>query len=129
MLRSSQGMIRPHHSRLAMRHRIADGLCIFASLFAACSILDKPCGEQYVGTAAFAVGLFYLFAENNDLYRSWRGAAFRQELMRIYGSWFGVAAIILVIAFAFKIEQNIRGWLCFHGLSWRRCSSLAGISA
>ena len=106
MLRSSDGIIRPHHSRLAMLHRLADGFCIFASLCVACSIFGKAFQDHYAGAAALTFGLFYLFAENSDLYRSWRGAALHQEVMRILTSWAGVVALTLLIAFALKVSER-----------------------
>lgn len=106
MLRASDGIIRTHHSRLALLHRLADGCCIFFSLSAACWIFAKPCTESDFLAAAAAFGLFNLVAENNDLYRSWRGAALQQEILRIITSWSGAVACCLLIAFALKVSAR-----------------------
>jgi putative colanic acid biosynthesis UDP-glucose lipid carrier transferase len=53
-----------------------------------------------------AVGLFFFFAQSQDLYRSWRGAAMRQEVVRIWLAWFWTVLVLLFFAYATKTSTE-----------------------
>ncbi|MBM4361904.1 MAG: undecaprenyl-phosphate glucose phosphotransferase [Deltaproteobacteria bacterium] len=49
---------------------------------------------------------FYLVAETNGLYRSWRGAPLRQELATAITSWVVAAPVLLLVAFLSKTSAT-----------------------
>ena len=62
---------------------------------------------NYSLVLACAVGLFFFFAQTQDLYRSWRGASMmRQEVICIWVAWFWAILGILFFAYATKTSTE-----------------------
>jgi putative colanic acid biosynthesis UDP-glucose lipid carrier transferase len=58
-----------------------------------------PWDMTYALAAAFAVLLFYVLAERQDLRRSWRGVPFEEEAFQLWKVWSGVVLGLLVMVF------------------------------
>jgi len=106
MLRSQEGIIRRHQRKLSIFYRLLDALCITFSLLLSCWINRVVWDERCVLIVAVAVGLFYVFAELNELYRSWRAAPFGEEFGYILLSWLGAILVLLFFAYATKTSES-----------------------
>ena len=96
------GLIRPHQSRLALLHRLFDGLCIMASLWLCTLLYHKAWSDRYALPAVIATLTFYFLAEHYDLYRSWRGASIRLEIHRLIVAWLWSVIVLVLLAFISK---------------------------
>lgn len=96
------GMIRAHNSKLSLLHKILDIVCIVGILRLICGIDADTWDLNYMGTAALQIGFFYLFAEANDLYRSWRFSTLPQEVMRVWFVWIWAVLCLLFLGFIMK---------------------------
>ena len=91
---------------LAVLHRLLDAAVIFAALEIACWLFGIPAGLQYGLAAAWAIALFFFFAEIRGLYGSWRVASLRQEAGQILSVWVPVMLGLVVVAFLTKTSAN-----------------------
>lgn len=119
---SPGGMIRPYHSKLAVLYRIFDGAWIAGSLWILCWLYQGQWQINYSIVAAWAIGFFYLFAEGCDLYRSWRSASLRQEVVKVWFAWLGVLMGLLFLAYITKTSAQYSRRII---LSWFTIAPLA----
>ncbi len=88
-------------------------------IIAALWLLTYLNGEQsaaiYSLAMAWAVVLFLFFGQTQDLYRSWRGASLRQQVVRIYLAWVSVSLGLLFLAFVTKTSGDYSRFII---LSW-----------
>ncbi|MGB5178854.1 MAG: hypothetical protein WBP44_09020, partial [Gammaproteobacteria bacterium] len=89
-------------SRVALFSALLDAVLVGFSLWFLAVILGVNWLQNYSIAQVSAVGLFFFFAQSQDLYRSWRGAAMRQEVVRIWVAWFWVVLVLLLFAYATK---------------------------
>ena len=95
---------------------MSDAVWVGGSLWVACGLRGIIWHDRYTIALGLAIGLFYIFAEFNDLYYSWRGASLKQELVRVWLSWAGAMLGLLLFAYAAKTSaeysrQVILSWL------------------
>jgi len=102
----AHGIIRPHHPKLLFLLRIADAACITASLFIACTLYPEKWQPKHTIAAALAIVLFSFVAESTSLYRAWRGAPMKRELMSILTSWAAVLPVLLLAGFISKSSHE-----------------------
>jgi len=94
------------NSRVALFSSLLDGLLVGWSLWLLVTINAVSWGNSYKLALVAAIGLFFFFAQSQDLYRSWRGAAMRQEVIRIWLAWFWVVLVLLFFAYATKTSTE-----------------------
>ena len=94
------------NSRVALFSALLDGLSVGLSLWVLATVLGTHWDSSYSLAMVAAVGMFFFFAQSQDLYRSWRGAAMRQEVIRIWFAWLWVALILLFLAYASKTSTE-----------------------
>ena len=95
-------MAGPPRSSIAMLSRVIDSLLIVGGLWLLTFIYAQRWNDYYTQAMVWAVGLFFFFAQTQDLYRSWRGASMRQETVRIWVAWLTVSLGLLFLAFVTK---------------------------
>jgi putative colanic acid biosysnthesis UDP-glucose lipid carrier transferase len=78
MIAHRQHGIRPHYSRLALVHRVADMGIIFLGLYGCVWLQGDLWSYEYAAAALLAIALFKLSAENLGLYRAWPPALVTQ---------------------------------------------------
>ena len=89
------GYLRRHEAKLAFIHRLSDALIILASLAVAMRLTGAGGSDRYAFMGACGVALFQMFAQSNDLYRSWRIARIRHELGQLAWVW-GLTVLALM---------------------------------
>ena len=93
-------------SRVALFSALLDGAVVGCSLWLLTNAIGTGWDKNYTLAQVSAIGLFFFFAQSQDLYRSWRGAAMRQEVVRIWLAWFWVTLVLLFVAYATKTSTG-----------------------
>ena len=92
---------------MALFSSLMDAMTIGGLLWLLSILYEQAWDGRYSLALACAVGLFFFFAQTQDLYRSWRGASMmRQEVVRIWLAWFWVILGILFFAYASKTSTE-----------------------
>ena len=112
---------------MALFSSLVDATTIGLVLWLVVRFLGSAWDSDYNLVLVSTVGLFFFFAQSQDLYRSWRGAAMRQEVVRIWLAWFWTVLILLLFAYATKTSTEysrrvILIWLTatpFLLITWR----------
>ena len=82
---------------------LMDAITIGVLLWLLSIAYEQAWDGGYTQVLASAIGLFFFFAQTEDLYRSWRGASMmRQEIISIWVAWFWAILVILFFAYATK---------------------------
>lgn len=113
---SHDGMIRPHHSKLALLYRMMDAIWISGSLWSASVFFAQKWSHYYSTAVIFSIILFYHFAEMIDHYRSWRSTSKTAEILEVSKIWVKAMVGLLLFAYvtrteAFYSRQVILTWL------------------
>jgi len=100
------GVLRGNASAVSFLQRMADAGWIVIAQYVACLFYGQVWGTQNTVVACLAVVAFHMSAEAFGLYRPWRGAPFRQELLRIFGTWAVVVPALLILGFTTKTTAS-----------------------
>jgi putative colanic acid biosysnthesis UDP-glucose lipid carrier transferase len=107
MASDAGGLIRPHASKFAFLHRLADSAVVVLSLFAAVAAYDpQSMGPYYWLAAVLAVLAFVTAGELTHLYSSWRVYAFRKEIAELAIVCASVGALLVTIAYLTKTSEH-----------------------
>jgi len=109
------GLIRPHHSKLALLYRLTDGLWISGSLWLVSVFFAMPWNRDSSAAVLFAIMTFYHFAETKGLYRSWRTTSLRAEIWQVNAIWLKVMVGLLLFAY---VTQTIGSYSRQVVLTW-----------
>lgn len=93
------GILRPHHTKLAFVHRLADMLVIAGALPLAVHIYEQPWQDYYSMVSVITMLMFIFFAKKNELYQSWRVSRIKSELYQLTGIWLSAVMGLLLILF------------------------------
>lgn len=100
------GFIKQHQSFFSAFHKGFDIIIIWVSL-GLCVQLNGVEWNHLYYTAAFIGSLFFYFtASRTRLYESWRGQSITLELGRVTKSWVITVAVLLGLAFIFKVTDS-----------------------
>jgi putative colanic acid biosynthesis UDP-glucose lipid carrier transferase len=107
--------------------RLSDALLIIAAHFAMILGYRETWEEHNTRAIVVAVLAYYLVAESQGLYRSWRGVSLRAESFKVLSVWTLTAPILLFLAFATKTSADysrvvVVGWFVLTPpllLAWR----------
>ena len=83
MNKTHSAMLRPHASKLAVIHRLADCAIIALTLYGACAIYGIEFDTKYALAALGAAIMFAFAAELSHLYGSWRIYSLGKEAMEL----------------------------------------------
>ena len=101
------GILKSHASEISAAIRLVDALVVFGTYWATSSVYALGAwGREELIAASIAVVVFFLAAEFNGLYRSWRGSDLRQEAFRVLSSWAAAVGALLFVAFVVKIGNS-----------------------
>lgn len=103
---SQVGFIRSHQSTIGIIQRLSDAVLLLATLRLSVWLSGYQWGSRENFAILIAVLAFYLFAEINGLYASWRGASDSLELSSVIWTWFWVVLILLLVSFVSKILET-----------------------
>lgn len=103
---SDKGFIRPPNASLQTRARTLDSILIIATLYASLVVYDIPLEREYFLACFVAVTLFGIFAENNELYGSWRGSPMFDEALRILFAWLGAFTLLISGVYLYHSDYN-----------------------
>jgi putative colanic acid biosysnthesis UDP-glucose lipid carrier transferase len=106
MSRTHEGALRPYTRVVATVQRLLDIGIIAGARYLACVLYPKEWDNQDTMTALVAVLIFFVLAETNNVYRSWRGATLREQLKAIMWSWLLATIPLLAIGFIFKVSEE-----------------------
>lgn len=99
------GIIRPHVNSLALLFRVIDALIISGSLVGIAIYLNWQANAFFVISGLVSVLVFWLVAESNNLYRSWRSIPFMHHAFVTAMVWLVSSVIITSIAFFFRAGE------------------------
>ena len=102
----SPGVLKTHAPELGAAQRVVDSAVIFATYWTACLVLDVRFQRPDLLAAAIAVAIFFIGAEINGLYRSWRGSPLRQEVFQVGSTWAMSVGALLFLGFAAKVTHD-----------------------
>jgi putative colanic acid biosynthesis UDP-glucose lipid carrier transferase len=102
----TNGLIRPHHSKLAFLHRAMDAAIVALSLYIATLIYAAEWHVYYTVAAMAAVGLFFVFAGARNMYTSWRLGSLAREVGNLFFILLAVMIGLGVLAFLTKASAN-----------------------
>jgi putative colanic acid biosynthesis UDP-glucose lipid carrier transferase len=105
-LRAVRGLFRENRALLVAVARTFDLVLIGASLWLVLAVSGVKWSEYYSLAVACSAGLFLLFAQSQDIYRSWRGASLQREAVHVWVAWLGVALGLLALAFLSKVSDE-----------------------
>jgi len=94
---ASKGLIRPYSATLVEFNRGVDALWLISALWLACWLLDLSWGREDTLATVVALIAFTLAANHLQLYRSWRVAPLRDELVSMWLCW---SLAMVAVAFA-----------------------------
>jgi len=97
-----RGVIRNHHSLLALGQRLVDSLLVVGLLPAICIWQGVAFSRPYQVTAILAGCLTWIFFGLLDVYRPWRGGRIWLEIRLILCGWSLVAVSLAILGWAFK---------------------------
>ncbi len=100
------GLIRPHHSKLALLHKLIDTTLLLLSYLLVVTSDLRLWQEQDTLTVLMAAIVFYLCASANGLYRSWRISSLSKEISKILISWVLTATLLLGITLIVGVEES-----------------------
>lgn len=102
----SSGMIRPHMNSLALMFRAVDSIVIFSALIFSANYFGIPLYIHYISAGLLGVLIFWLLAESQDLYRSWRSNKFIEQAFSTAMIWSSTVLIMLAIAYFFAVSET-----------------------
>ncbi len=133
----TDGLIKPHGSKIALLHRLLDSLVIFFTLFLSTEIIGNEFfGHEYIQAGIWAMLVFMSLGGARQLYASWRIASLHQILGAISVNWIWTCIILVLLAFASKVSADysravIFVWFCLTpvmlGCSWAILRLLANV--
>ena len=100
------GLLRPHHNTLSAMWRLMDALLVVMAHYIACRWYPEEWNQQHTIVAGAGVIAFTFAAEASGLYRTWRGAPMKSELLRVWTTWAMVVPALLFLAFVTKTSQQ-----------------------
>ena len=105
----NQGVIRPIDHQLSMLQRTADVLLIVLTLFATVSIYLSFSGwsSHYTTTLITSVAIFYIAAEHNGLYQSYRFKSLTGQLKPLLTAWLTAVIGLLLLGYALKVTHEL----------------------
>lgn len=102
----SVGILQPRHSKLVVFTRLMDTVALTLSLWLSVWLYEVSWQEQHTLMLGCGLGLFVFVAQFNDLYRSWRGAGFWQEIVPLWLTWLVVIMCLLFLAYTTKTSAE-----------------------
>src|SRR5438067_4388098 len=105
MGQGERGLLRTYESALVLVQRVVDAGWIVLAQYAACWLYGQAWNQTNTVAALVAVLAFHLVAEMNGLYRSWRGAPVKSEVIPALAAWAITAPVILFFAFITKTSS------------------------
>jgi putative colanic acid biosynthesis UDP-glucose lipid carrier transferase len=112
---SKPGHFRPHPSSFSVLQRAVDAVLIVFGEYVAARLYPEAWNTDKTLAATVAVIAFYLMAEMNGVYRSWRGQPFRNEAIPVLSAWALSIPVMLGVAF---ISKNTASYSRFITLVW-----------
>lgn len=118
---SNPGLVRPHVGILTAGQRLWDALIIASVRYAAVFVHPEPWTTQDTIVTMTGVLSFWLCAEFNGVYRSWRGVPVREEVRAVLWSWLLVSVPMLFWAYGTKTAEEFSravnlGWFLGTGI-------------
>jgi putative colanic acid biosysnthesis UDP-glucose lipid carrier transferase len=104
--REARGLLQSNGSTFTTLQRIADAALIAGSLYVAHELYPSDWNTAFTVAALLGVLGFYLVAEVNGLYRSWRAAPVREEIFHVLVTWAAVVPMLLFLGFATKTSAQ-----------------------
>lgn len=104
--------VRPHLTKQQALVRVIDSCIVLTSLWLAMLLLnlnwpgEYDWSDMYLTYGFSGLLLYQFFAEYNEVYYSWRGAGFSNQLFRIAGSWFLTLVAIATLLFFSKTAND-----------------------
>ena len=96
-----QGKIRQYDSKINAIARLIDSGIIFLTFLATKDLLAVDWAPPHLPIIFASIILFNFFAESQDAYRSWRGAALRDEVSAVLFSWLSAISILILVDMLF----------------------------
>src|SRR5258706_5404969 len=99
-------ILKPYSSVISLLHRALDASLIVAALYGVSLVFDHEWTGILSFAAALSVGIFFVGAERNRLYVSWRLASMDDEFRSVLITWGAACCVLIIAAFLAKISSN-----------------------
>lgn len=99
--------IRPHSNSMAILFRIIDACVIAGSLAGLAFFLGMPLDFHVMNAGLLSIVVFWLVAESNDLYRSWRSIRFIHQAGATFMVWLFSGVVVTSVAFFLKASDAL----------------------
>ncbi len=115
------GLIRRHDHQLGILVRVVDALIIIATLYLAKQLYKVGWSPNWSMTALLGVAIFYISANINHLYQSYRLGGMSEETPRLLMTWLMTVGGLLLVGYMLKsthtLSRVVLGlWLVFTPL-------------
>lgn len=84
---SGQGLISYHHTLVSSLYRLADPALVFITMVLSCQLMNVSFDAELQRLCISAAFLFYIVADQWQLYRSWRVNRVRKEVAKLWQAW------------------------------------------
>ncbi|WP_347987287.1 undecaprenyl-phosphate glucose phosphotransferase [Methylomonas sp. AM2-LC] len=102
----AKGFIRPLQIELQGIKRVLDLAMIFLTLAVSLKIYALPLNAEYLELFIFSGSLYGIIAEQNEIYRVWRGDSLFNIAVRICGAWIVAFSLVTGCFYTFDAEVN-----------------------
>jgi len=99
-------LIQSYKSGFGIIARFSDALLLLGTLCLSVWLSGNQWSSRDEIVVLMAVLMFYLFAEINGLYASWRGSGSSLKVRHIIWTWFLVVVVLLLIGFVAKVSAT-----------------------
>lgn len=86
-MNTGQGLIKHHHTVISSMYRLADPALVFITMIVSCQIMEVSFTAELQRLCISAAFLFYIVADQWQLYRSWRLNRVRKEVAKLWQAW------------------------------------------
>ena len=97
------GSIRQHTNSLALLFRVFDAAIIISALVYTAHLFSLSLDTHLLNVGLISVISFWLIAESNKLYRSWRSIRFIKQI--IATSWIWLTCIVIMMTIVFFVRS------------------------
>jgi len=100
------GFVKQHHSAFTFVQQIVDLALVLACFHAAVLVTDVEWTRSYNLASVMATLVYFLCAQHNNLYQSWRGQSILPEARQVCIAWASMLLIMLFAAYAMKVSEE-----------------------
>lgn len=98
--------LHSNNSGLSLIYRVIDSIIIFSTFYYISLFYTDTFSKSHLLTVTYAILIYLIIAERDDLYRSWRVYRFIDDIFNLSRAWFVTFLVLVVIAFFSKVSAD-----------------------